>query len=170
MPAMIRLACPADLVLLPAIEASAATLLAGTAGARAANGAATPAKALAAGLHAGSLWVAAAPRPCGFLLAAATGGWLHIQELSVARGAQRRGLGTALLHAAIMAAPALGCARLSLTTDRWLAWNAPFYARHGFAEAALHDPALPGWLARLPAHAAADGLDPARRCVMVRAA
>jgi hypothetical protein len=76
----------------------------------------------------------------------------------------------ALRLPAITAAPALGCARLSLTTDRWLAWNAPFYARHGFAEVAAHDPALPEWLAGLPAHAAAGGLDPARRCIMVRSA
>ncbi len=167
---MIRLARPTDLPLLPAIVVSATTLFAGTAMAHVVDGPTTPAKALLAGLEAHSLWVAAAPQPCGFLLAAATAGWLHIQELSVARDAQGRGLGAALLQAAIAAAPALRCARLSLTTDRWLAWNAPFYARHGFAEVAAHDPALPEWLAGLPAHAAAGGLDPARRCIMVRSA
>ena len=167
---MIRPAFPADLPLLPAIEASAASLFAGTAMAHVVGGPTTPAKAVAAGQKAGSLWVAAAPEPCGFLLAAATAGWLHIQELSVARAAQGRGLGAALLQAAIAAAPSFGCARLSLTTDRWLAWNAPFYARHGFTEVAAGDLALPGWLAALPAHAAAGGLDPARRCVMVRSA
>ncbi|WP_303783285.1 GNAT family N-acetyltransferase [Sandarakinorhabdus limnophila] len=167
---MIRLARPTDLPLLPAIEASAATLFAGTAKAHVVDGPTTPAKALVAGLEAHSLWVAAAPQPCGFLLTAATAGWLHIQQLSVARDAQGRGLGAALLQAAIAAAPALHCGRLSLTTDRWLAWNAPFYARHGFAEVAAHDPALPEWLAGLPAHAATGGLDPARRCIMVRSA
>ena len=167
---MIRLARPTDLPLLPAIEASAATLFAGTAMAHVVDGPTAPAKALAAGLKERSLWVATAPQPCGFLLAAATAGWLHIQEVSVAHDAQGQGLGAALLHAAITAAPTLGCARLSLTTDRWLAWNAPFYARHGFAEVAAHDPALPEWLAGLPAHAAAGGLNPARRCIMVRSA
>lgn len=165
---MIRAALPDDLPLLAAIEASAATLFAGTAMVHVVDGPTTAAKALAAGMAAGSLWVAAEPEPCGFLLAAPTAGWLHIQELSVARAAQRRGLGAALLETAMAAAPALGCTRLSLTTDRWLAWNAPFYARHGFAEISPHDPSLPAWLAALPAHAAASGLDPARRCIMVR--
>lgn len=94
--------------------------------------------------------------------------WLHILELSVARAAQGRGLGAALLNAAILGAPALGRAQLSLTTDRWLAWNAPFYARHGFVERSADDPALPDWLAAMPGREAASGLDPALRCIMVR--
>lgn len=167
---MIRLAKPADVPLLPAVEASAATLFAGTAMAPFTQGPTTPDDALRAGMAAGSLWVAAdaANGPQGFLLAAAEDTWLHILELSVARPAQRQGLGAALLHAAIAAAPALGCRQLSLTTDRWLPWNAPFYARHGFA---IVPPAgLPDWLAAMPAREAASGLDPARRCIMVRPA
>ncbi len=167
---MIRLARPADLPLLPAIEASAATLFAGTAMAQVVGGPTTPMSALDHGLAAGSLWVAADVAPCGFLLAAAESGWLHILELSVQRDAQGRGHGAALLQAAIAAAPGLGCGQLSLTTDRLLAWNGPFYARHGFVERAADDPALPDWLAAMPAREAASGLDPARRCIMVRGA
>jgi GNAT superfamily N-acetyltransferase len=165
---MIRPALPADLPLLPAIEASAATLFAGTAMAHVVGGATTPLEALERGLAQGSLWVADDDGLCGFLLAAAEAGWLHIFELSVARAAQGRGRGAALLAAAIAGAPALGCARLSLTTDRFLAWNAPFYARHGFAEVAADDPFLPDWLAAMPGREAASGLDLARRCIMVR--
>ena len=165
---MIRLACLADLPLLPAIEASAATLFAGTAMAHVVGGPTTPRDALEQGLADQCLWVADTAGPCGFLLAAVETGWLHILELSVARAAQGRGLGAALLNAAILGAPALGRAQLSLTTDRWLAWNAPFYARHGFVERSADDPALPDWLAAMPGREAASGLDPALRCIMVR--
>jgi GNAT superfamily N-acetyltransferase len=167
---MIRVANPADLPLLPAIEASAATLFAGTAMALVVGGATTPLDALDRGLAQGSLWVGDGDGPCGFLLAAVEAGWLHIFELSVARDAQGRGVGAALLAAAIAGAPALGCERLSLTTDRFLAWNAPFYARHGFVEIAAADPSLPDWLAAMPGRETASGLDPARRCIMVRSA
>jgi GNAT superfamily N-acetyltransferase len=167
---MIRPARLADLPLLPAIEASAATLFVGTAMAHVVGGATTPIDALERGLAHGSLWVADDAGPCGFLLATPEVDWLHVFELSVARSAQGRGLGAALLAAAVAGAPALGCKRLSLTTDRFLAWNAPFYARHGFAEVAADDPALPDWLAAMPQREAHSGLDPARRCIMVRGA
>lgn len=167
---MIRTALPADLPLLPAIEASAASLFAGTAMAHVIGGPATPLDALERGLAGGSLWVADGDGPCGFLLAAVEADWLHIIELSVAQAAQGQGWGRALLQAAIGAAPGLGCRQVSLTTDRELAWNGPFYARHGFVERPEHDPALPEWLAAMPAREAASGLDAARRCIMVRAA
>ncbi len=167
---MIRLARLADLPQLPAIEASAASLFAGTAMAHVADGPTTPLDALERGLASGSLWVADDAGPCGFLLAAAEAGWLHLLELSVARAAQGRGHGRALVLAAIDAAPGLGCRQLSLTTDRLLAWNGPFYTRHGFVERPADDPALPDWLAAMPAREAASGLDVARRCIMVRAA
>ncbi|WP_164156850.1 GNAT family N-acetyltransferase [Sandarakinorhabdus rubra] len=167
---MIRLASPADLPLLPAIEASAATLFAGTAVAHLVDGETTAPAELARSCRAGTLWVADDGEPAGFLMGTTIAGWLHLQEMSVARRAQRRGLGAALMNAAIAAAPGLGCTHLSLTTDRLLPWNAPFYARLGFAIVADDDPMLPAWLASLPARVAASGLDPARRCIMVRAA
>jgi GNAT superfamily N-acetyltransferase len=166
----VRAALPNDMPLLPAVEASAATLFAGTPMASFVQGPTTPDDALRAGMAAGSLWVAAdaTNAPQGFLLAAVEGGWLHILELSVARAAQGQGLGAALLRAAIAGAPERGCAHLSLTTDRLLPWNAPFYARHGFA--IVPPDGLPDWLAAMPAREAASGLDPARRCIMVRPA
>lgn len=165
---MIRLAKPDDLPLLPAIEASAAQLFAGTAVAHLVDGPTTPLADLARSCRAGTLWVADVDGPVGFLMGSTIAGWLHLQEMSVAQVAQAQGHGTALMQAAIAAAPGLGCTRLSLTTDRLLPWNAPFYARLGFAIVADNDPMLPGWLASLPARVAASGLDPARRCIMVR--
>jgi GNAT superfamily N-acetyltransferase len=167
---MIRPARPEDLPLLPAIEASAATLFAGTEVAHLVDAPTTPLDQLAKGCASASLWIAVDDDPVGFLLGAAIAGWLHLQEMSVARSAQGRGHGTALMRAAIAAAPGFGCSRLSLTTDRLLPWNAPFYARLGFREVPETDPVLPAWLAGLPARVAASGLDPARRCIMMRPA
>jgi hypothetical protein len=48
-------------------------------------------------------------------------------------------LGRALLAALERLARARGVAALTLTTDRTLPWNAPFYARRGFAEVAGPD-------------------------------
>jgi GNAT superfamily N-acetyltransferase len=164
---MIRLALPDDLPLLPAIEASAATLFAGTDVAHLVGGPTTAPADLSRSCRAGTLWVADAGGPVGFLMGATIAGWLHLQEMSVARPAQGLGHGAALMNAGIAAAPGLGCTRLSLTTDRLLPWNAPFYARLGFAIVADNDPALPAWLAALPARVAASGLDPARRCIIL---
>ena len=86
------------------------------------------------------------------------------------RSALARSAMTGPLTAGMRAAgaPARGCTHLSLTTDRLLPWNAPFYARHGFA--IVPPDGLPDWLAAMPAREAASGLDPARRCIMVRPA
>jgi GNAT superfamily N-acetyltransferase len=167
-PALIRLACRADLPCLPGIERSAAALFAGTELAHLAQGPTMALRDLEAGCKAGTLWVADVDGPVGFLVGATLSGWLHLQELSVAAHAQRRGLGAALMKAAIAAAPALGVTRLSLVTDRWLPWNAPFYARLGYREVAASDCGVPPWLAAKLNHVEGSGLDPARRCIMVR--
>ncbi len=164
----IRQARAGDLPLLAAIEISAGNLFAGTAMAHVIGAPPSPPDALAAALMAGAIWVASDGNdaPNGFLFGKAVDGWFHILEVSVHADAQRQGHGAALLAAAVAAAPGLGCQRASLTTDRWIAWNAPFYARHGFVELAATD--LPDWLAGILSREAASGLDPARRCAMVR--
>jgi predicted N-acetyltransferase YhbS len=45
----------------------------------------------------------------------------------------RQGVGNRLLQAAVLAARQAGYERLTLITFRDVAWNGPFYARHGFA-------------------------------------
>ncbi|OLS62692.1 GNAT family N-acetyltransferase [Pseudomonas putida] len=96
----------------------------------------------------GLLWVAVDgdDQPCGFLCASAQGGDLYIEELSVARPHQGRGLGRQLLKHAEHRARASGYKALSLTTFAAVPWNAPFYARLGFqrlearqASAFLHE-------------------------------
>ncbi|MGP9821809.1 GNAT family N-acetyltransferase [Salinarimonas sp. NSM] len=164
----IRPAAEADVPLLPAVEASAATLFA-EAGAPLPEPVATmPAEALDLCRVAGTLWVAADARdaPVGFLAAGDLDGFLHVHEVSVARPHQRRRLGTALMATAIDFGRWAFVPALTLTTDRVLAWNKPFYGRLGFVELTI--PGLP------PGHAAkyrneiAAGLDPARRCVMAK--
>lgn len=165
---MIRLARPADLPLLAAIEISAALRFIGTPMAFAANDAPAPRHVLDAALAANSLWVAVdtADVPIGFLRGEPVDGWFHILEISVLATAQGRGHGAALVAAAAAAAPGRGCDRLSLTTDRDIAFNGPWYRRLGFTEIAAS--AAPGWIAAILAHEADAGLDPLRRCAMVR--
>lgn len=165
---MIRCARLADLPLLPAIEDAAGTRFIGTSAVGDMDLPNVPGSAFAAAEARGSLWVAvdADDRPLGFLLAEPHPPWLHIQELDVHPDHNGRGLGRALVAAAATAAPRLGCDRLSLTTFRDIAWNAPWYRRQGFDELAAGD--CPGWLVAKLVHEAEVGLDPANRCAMVR--
>lgn len=165
--ASVRLARPSDLAQLADIQLSAGELFRGTHMDFAADHPPTPYAEFEAACAAATLWVAAEGTTCcGLLLAEASREDLHILELSVAAHAQRRGLGGALIEAAIAAARARGLASLTLTTDRTLPWNAPFYARHGFV--ALTPEAIPGWLRAILRREAAAGLQPAWRCAMQR--
>ncbi|QMW22917.1 GNAT family N-acetyltransferase [Sandaracinobacteroides saxicola] len=164
---MIRLGTRADFAALAAVERSAALSFAGTPMAFVIGHGTTPDDALCAGVAEKSLWVSdLAGEPAGFLLAAAEGEWLHILELSVAQAAQRRGIGRALVERAAEHARARGLRSLSLTTDRFIEWNAPAYARMGFAELAAGE--QPDWLAGILLREATHGLDPARRVAMAR--
>ncbi len=57
---------------------------------------------------------------------------VHLEQLSVHPSAGRRGLGTALLRAAVDVARSAGARRLTLTTYADVPWNGPWYARHGW--------------------------------------
>lgn len=164
-PVMIRLARPCDLSAIPAIERSAATLFRGTHMDFPASFELNSMDNLVAALRRGLLWVAElADGPQGFLFAEITASGLYIRELSVAVAAQRRGLGSGLMAAAIAEARHRGLRAVLLTTDRSLAWNAPFYARLGFA--IIADEAIPIDVARRLAGQYAAGFDPKARCAM----
>ena len=78
----------------------------------------------------------------------------------------RRGIGAALLHVWLDAARRRSFRQAGLTTFRDIAFNAPFYARHGFAEAASEQicPELAGArIAETP-----PGVDPCARVLMLR--
>ena len=64
----------------------------------------------------------------------------HLDQLSVHPDHGRRGVGAALLEAAAERATLKGHGSLTLTTYADIAWNAPFYSRHGFVEVGDDEP------------------------------
>jgi GNAT superfamily N-acetyltransferase len=71
--------------------------------------------------------------------AVAAPGSLHLEQLSVDPDHGRRGVGRALLRAAVAWAGEQGYAELTLATYRDVPWNGPFYASEGFEETAAVD-------------------------------
>jgi GNAT superfamily N-acetyltransferase len=91
------------------------------------------------------LWVAVSrfDQPIGFALMKLRGGTAWLDQLSVRDRWQRLGHGAALIDCSIDTARALGFDALYLSTYRGVAWNAPFYERHGFREMPRSTFALP---------------------------
>ena len=81
----------------------------------------------------------------------------HVQELSVRRANQGRGLGRRLMGEAERWAREQGYPSLTLTTFRDVPWNAPFYASHGFIE--VPPDAMPPGLKGARAEETSRGLD-----------
>ncbi|MDC9596608.1 GNAT family N-acetyltransferase [Xenorhabdus anantnagensis] len=71
-------------------------------------------------------------QPIGFILAKPLDGGLHIMELSVHEDWQRNGIGKALINKVIVVAEQCHFNAVTLTTFRYVNWNAPFYHRLGF--------------------------------------
>ncbi len=105
-------------------------------------------------------------RVVGFAAAGSIGRELHLNELSVERAAQGKGIGAALLRALIIDARNCGMRAITLNTYRDIPWNGPFYARHGFVEVENFE-GRPHLSASLEA-AAALGMPIERRCAMIR--
>jgi N-acetylglutamate synthase-like GNAT family acetyltransferase len=86
--------------------------------------------------HAEHLWVAevSSHGVVGFALAEVIDGNMHLVEMDVLPDYGRRGIGRTLISAVIDRANQEGCAAVTLTTDRFVPWNAPFYQRLGFEE------------------------------------
>jgi len=80
--------------------------------------------------------------PIGFARLDVIEGEPYLSQLSVHPSAMRQGVGSALLESAAGWARAQGYDSLALATFRDVAWNAPFYARHGFVEVEADTPAL----------------------------
>lgn len=104
--------------------------------------------------------------PIAFLAADARHGRLHIHEFSVHHHWQGKGVGGTLLARLAEMAREKGFRQLSLTTFSEVPWNRPFYQRRGFR--VLTPPELPDDLRHLMEQEARHGLEPDRRCVMVR--
>jgi GNAT superfamily N-acetyltransferase len=72
--------------------------------------------------------------PVGFARVELKCGEAYLDQLSVHPSAMGQGVGSALLDAAVAWAAHHGHDSMFLATFRDVAWNAPFYARHGFIE------------------------------------
>jgi GNAT superfamily N-acetyltransferase len=85
--------------------------------------------------RAGTVWVAVngADEPIGFVIAQLWGDDGYVHELDVEQAYGRRGVGRRLLGRVAQWARAEGATGLLLSTFSDVPWNAPFYARLGFA-------------------------------------
>ena len=78
-----------------------------------------------------------AERIIGFAHVLEFDGRFHLEQLSVHPDAQGQGIGAVLLTAAERAVTARGGSVVTLRTFADVPWNAPFYRRHGYADAEL---------------------------------
>lgn len=155
----VRVADPADLERLPEVEAAADALFEPLG----ITGLPPPQTAQQ---RAASWRVLVAGRPAvGFAALQRVDDDVHLEQLSVHPSAGRRGLGTALLDAAVRAAREAGAARVTLTTYADVPWNGPWYAARGFT--VLPDPG-PELTALLAAEATVGLTVHGRRIAMAR--
>ena len=155
----VRLARDADIPALAEVERSAGELFAGT-HMEWAVGQVTPAEQVRAAIARGDVWLMEDGVPVAYLIGGRMDGDFYIDELSVARSHHRRGIGRRLIEAALDEARRRGHPAATLTTDRTLQWNAPYYERLGFVMLAPEEtpPELAARLASQP--------NPDRRCAM----
>jgi len=159
---IVRYGSEADIAALAIVELSAGTVFEGTHMAWAVGQTSTP-EHFRAALAQNTLWVADdRGMPVGFLRAERLEDSFYIDEMSVAVSHQRRGDGRNLMETALAEAAERRFKAASLTTDRTILWNAPYYERMGFRVLTAHQtpPALARRLALQP--------NPARRCAMWR--
>lgn len=103
-------------------------------------------------------------RLVGFVAATEVDGEMYIEEVDVLRAFQGRGIGGRLVRVIIDRAAKRALRRVTLTTDRFVPFNAPFYEKLGFA--VLEPEGLSSDLQRRLSGQIAHGLDPQRRVAM----
>lgn len=116
----------------------------------------------------GTVWLALGSdhHVWGFLSAEVCLDVLHIWEISVHQDAQGQGIGRSLMAEAEAFAVQQGLRAVSLTTFRYVPFNAPYYERLGYA--IMGDAALDDRLRSILADEAASGLKEDTRCAMVK--
>jgi 4-diphosphocytidyl-2-C-methyl-D-erythritol kinase len=121
-----------------------------------------PVELLRQAVERGLVWVAPdeAGDPLGFIwLDEEPGdGAIGVAEIDVLPGHGRRGIGAALLEHACNWAREAGYRRVDLGTLADVPWNAPFYARHGFAVVDKNAPAFANARQRDREHGFSDDL------------
>ncbi len=161
----IRLARSDELHLLAAIEVDAFWAL-HEAGAVACEPTSLPIGMLRQSLEADLLFVAAdeLDQPFGFLAGVVMADTIHVAEIDVVRDWQKKGVGRRLMHTLIERARRPGVSGITLTTDRHVSFNAPFYASLGFR--ILDESERSTELTRILEREFEHGADPARRVAM----
>ncbi|HEY1650988.1 MAG TPA: GNAT family N-acetyltransferase [Acidimicrobiales bacterium] len=129
----IRPVRPDELALLPALEAVADTMF------EPFDHGPFPGPGAPEDFAAALVVLVAGVPPVGLCRIDAFGDGAHLEQLSVHPDHGRRGLGRALLRAALEWAASRGYPELTLTTYRDIPWNGPFYASEGFVEVGAAD-------------------------------
>jgi GNAT superfamily N-acetyltransferase len=124
----IRPARPDEMALLPPLEAAADTMF------DALGIGPLPGPGTVEEFSAALVVLVAGDPPQGLCRIDALAGGAHLEQLSVDPGHTRRGLGRALLRAAVEWSRDAGYGELTLATYRDVPWNGPFYASEGFVE------------------------------------
>ena len=160
---------PDDVGRIPEIERRAATLFPDALLPAGLADETTSDEALRAAQAEGRLLVARDVRDgvIGFALLEDEDAVVHLEEIDVDPAHGRRGIGRALVDAALAWAASRGASRMTLSTFRDVAWNAPFYARCGFE--VVPSKAWSEADRQRRAEEAAAGLDVSRRVIMARA-
>jgi GNAT superfamily N-acetyltransferase len=116
----------------------------------------------------GRLWIAADDQDhaVGFALVTEIGLFAHLEDMAVLPAHGRQGLGSALLEAVCEWAFSRGFSAVTLSTFRDVAWNAPFYARRGFA--VIPPSELPPELLEIVQRERKQGLSTELRVIMQR--
>ncbi|MDL2402331.1 GNAT family N-acetyltransferase [Rhizobium mayense] len=161
----IRLARSADLDFLAEIETDAFVTLRQVLGVED-EGRTVPRDKLQHSLDAKLLLVAVddLDQPFAFLAAAELDGAIYVVEIDVMQRWQRKGVGRRLMQAIIETAQTRGASGITLTTDRHVPFNAPFYASLGFQ--ALDERQMPAGLFETLKFEIDHGADPERRVAM----
>ncbi len=163
----IRPARADDLAVLPHVEQAAGAAFRALGMDAIADDEPPPREHLAEYQRAGRAWVAEdAGQVVGYLLLDVLAGAAHIEQVSVDSAHARRRIGQALIEAASTWAREHDLSSMTLTSFEHVPWNAPYYARLGFA--VLPDDEQPPEVAALRRAEAARGLDAWPRVAMRR--
>ncbi|HET9624165.1 MAG TPA: GNAT family N-acetyltransferase [Kofleriaceae bacterium] len=132
----VRLARPDEIPRIRAIEDEAGTVFAGLGIIDEALDASFPLEELVRLVGLGQVWVAcgADDVAVGMVIASVREAAVYVEEMDVVPAHARRGLGGRLLETVCAWAAAHGHAAVTLSTFRDVAWNGPFYLKHGFRD------------------------------------